>query len=74
MSWPSDFARRNEWYIRLADEHCTRRQVQVLQARAANFSFKEIGAWLGVTRQAAHETHRRGEERILRAYEKEKAA
>jgi transcriptional regulator len=74
VSWPADFAAEHAWYVTTADRICTPRQLQVLQGRAAHLTFDEIGAWLGTTRQAAHETHRRAEQRLLRAHQEEAAA
>lgn len=50
--WPDGFGEKHGWYTTLAEETCTGRQLEILQATAAGASSRDIAAKLGISRSS----------------------
>jgi transcriptional regulator len=53
----------------IAEAVCTPHQLDVLKLKAGGMGYRMIALWLGVTREAVRDTHRRAELNIAAAIE-----
>jgi DNA-binding NarL/FixJ family response regulator len=70
--WPDGFDEKHGWYTTLAEEHCTERQLEILQATAAGVSSRDIAAKLGISRSSVRDHLRDATHRIKKARDQQR--